>query len=87
LGGILLVAGVLVPGRLGGVYRAWMGLALAISKVTAPIMVGLVYFAILTPTGVLMRLAGRNPLKQKERDGGFWVPAPSGGRSNLETQF
>lgn len=87
LGGVLLVAGVVVPQRLSGVYRAWMGLAAAISKVTSPIVVGAMYFVVMTPAGVLMRVFGRNPLKQQEREGGFWLPAPSGGRSNLETQF
>ena len=87
LGGALLVAGLLVPGRLSGVHRSWMALAHAISKVTAPIMVGAIYFLVLTPIGLLMRLAGRDPLRHRERDGGFWMPAASDGRSDLETQF
>ena len=87
LGGVLLLAGVLVPSRLSGVYRWWMALAAAISKVTSPIVVGAAYFLVLSPIGVLIRLLGRNPLRHRERDGGFWVPAPSGGRSNLENQF
>jgi hypothetical protein len=87
LGGILLVAGLVVPGRLSGVYHAWMGLANAISKVTAPIVVGAVYFLVLTPIAALMRLFGRNPLRHREQDGGFWLPAASNGRSDLETQF
>ncbi len=40
LGGALLLAGLVVPGRLSRVHRAWMGLALALSKVTTPIMIG-----------------------------------------------
>jgi len=87
LGGLFLVAGLAFPGQLSGVHRAWMGLASAISKVTAPIMVGAVYFLVLTPAGLLMRLAGRNPIKQREQNGGFWMPAISGGRSDLETLF
>ena len=87
LGGLLLLAGVLVPGRLSRLHHWWMSLANAISKVTAPIVVGGAYFIVLTPIGALMRLFGRNPLRHRERDGGFWAPAPSGGRSNLETQF
>jgi hypothetical protein len=45
------------------------------------------YFIVMTPVGALMRLIGKNPLRQPERDGGFWIPAPSGGRSSLEDQF
>jgi hypothetical protein len=87
LGGVLLLAGIVVPGRLSGVNRAWMGLATAISKVTAPIMVSAVYFLVLTPIGLVARLLGRNPMRHRDRQGGFWMPAASNGRSDLETQF
>lgn len=60
-------------------------LAAAISKVTAPIMMGVTYFLVMTPIGLLMRLFGRNPLRHRERNGGFWFKA--GGRSDLEDQF
>ena len=73
LGGVLVVLGLLVPGRLGPVYRAWMGLAHALSRVTTPIFMGLVYYLVLTPTGLVLRLLGRNPLGRREQDGGFWV--------------
>jgi hypothetical protein len=87
LGGLLILAGIVVPTRLTRVHTWWMALAHAISKVTAPIAVGGVYFIVLSPIGGLMRLFGRNPLRHRERNGGFWMPAPSGGRSNLENQF
>ena len=87
LGGALLAAGVAIPGRLSGVHRSWMAFGHAISRVTSPIVIGAVYFLVITPTGALIRLFGRDPLRHKERDGGFWVPASSAGRSDLENQF
>jgi len=87
LGGILLLAGLFVPASLGPVQRSWMALAHAISKVTTPIVLSLMYFLVFTPVGWVMRLAGRNPMKHAARDGSYWAPAPSGGRSNLENQF
>lgn len=87
LGGILLLAGLVVPGRLSRAHRAWMALARAISRVTTPVTVGALYFVVLTPVGLLMRALGRNPLRRRERNGGFWVPADSDGRSDLEAQF
>ena len=73
LGGLLFLAGVTIPGRLGAVHRAWMGLALAISRVTTPLFMGLIYFVVLTPTGLLMRLFGKHPLKRRAANGSFWV--------------
>jgi hypothetical protein len=85
LGGALLLAGLVMPRRLGPVYRTWMGFGHAMSRITSPIVLGIVYFLILTPSGLLMRALRRNPLRHRERDGGFWTPAT--GRSNLDTQF
>jgi Saxitoxin biosynthesis operon protein SxtJ len=73
LGGLLLLAGTLLPGRLTAVYRGWMRLGLGISKITTPIFMGLVYFLVLTPLGLVLRLLGKHPLKAREVDGSFWV--------------
>lgn len=58
VGGLLVVAGLVVPTRLGPVERAWMGLAHAISKVTTPIFMGIVYFVVMTPIGFIRRRMG-----------------------------
>ncbi len=73
LAGAFLLAGVLIPSRLAPVFRAWMGLAKMISRVTTPVFMGLVYFLAIVPTGLVMRLAGRNPVRRTEVDGSFWV--------------
>jgi hypothetical protein len=87
LGGALWLAGLLVPGRLGPVYRAWMGFAHLLSKITTPIFMGAVYFLVITPIGLLMRALGRRPLVHSEKNGGFWVAPASGGRSDMTHQF
>lgn len=89
LGGALGLAGVLVPGRLSPVYRAWMGLARALSKVTTPIFMGIVFFGLILPVGLLRRRFGGNPvLRQSRADASFWVTRPAGSRrSDLERQF
>jgi hypothetical protein len=85
VGAILWVAGLLVPSRLGGLHRAWMGLAHAISKVTTPVFLGVIYFAVMMPIGIVMRAAGRNPIRHHSRDGTYW--ARPDGRGNLTNQF
>lgn len=81
----LIVAGLLLPGRLGPVYRAWMSFAYAISKVTTPIFLGIVYFVPITVTGLVMRLLGRNPMRRRDVDGSFWVTTDQS--SDLHRQF
>jgi hypothetical protein len=87
LGGVLWVAGVLLPARLGPVFRAWMGMAHAISKVTTPIFMGIVYFVVLTPTGLVMRLVGLKPIRHAPRDGSFWQSNEGRPRGDLTRQF
>ena len=84
---LLLIAGATIPAQLGPVYRGWMGFAHLLSKFTTPIFMGVVYYLVITPISLLMRLFGKQPMKHAEHNGGFWFAAPSGGRSNLDHQF
>ena len=86
-GALFVLAGALVPGRLGPVHGVWMGLAHALSKVTTPVFLAIVYFGLMLPIGLVMRLAGRRPLAHREVDGSFWKAPVSGGRSDLDHQF
>ena len=87
-GAALLLGGLLVPGRLGGVYRGWMRLALAISRVTTPLFMGIVYFAILTPLALVRRRGGRGRLGVAPGARTGWVDRPAGARrSDLRRQF
>ncbi len=89
LGGVLVLAGVAVPAHLGPIQEAWMAMAHAISKVTTPVFMGLVYYGVITPTGLVMRALGKNPLRHAERDGGFWTTREPGARrsQSMERQF
>ena len=88
LGVTLAIAGLLIPARLGGVHRAWMGIALAISKVTTPLFMGIVYFGLLTPIALVLRLLGRAPLRQPRDVRTYWRDRPPGARrSDLRRQF
>lgn len=88
LGGLLVAGGALIPGRMGPFYRAWMGLALKLSKITTPIFMGVVYFVVLTPVGVVRRAFGHNSLVRRRRES-FWITRPPGAarRSDLSRQF
>lgn len=86
--GAFLIAGALtVPSRLGPVYRAWMALALAISKVTTPVFMSLLYFVVLTPAGAIRRTFGSNPLKRPLTGTNYWVSRDDARRGDLRRQF
>ena len=87
-GAALVVAGLAIPACLGPLQRGWMRLALAISRVTTPLFMGIVYFLVLTPIGIILRLLGRRLLGHPRGAATFWADRPPGERrSDLERQF
>jgi hypothetical protein len=83
------MAGLIIPTSLGPVERAWMALAHAISKLTTPIVMGVMYLLVITPVGALRRSFGGNPLVHSSTAGTFWQPRPEGKRrsNSLSRQF
>jgi hypothetical protein len=84
---VLLLAGLAVPARLGPARAAWMGMALAISKVTTPIFMSAIYFLVITPTALLRRLFGGNPLRRRGRGESGWVDRSEAPPTDLTRQF
>jgi len=89
LGSVLALAGLAIPTHLGPVERGWMKLAHLISKVTTPIVMGVMYLGVLLPVGVLRRGLGGNPLVHARQGQGFWRPRPEGARrsASMQRQF
>jgi hypothetical protein len=82
----LAAAAIVVPARLGPIQRAWMALARAISRVTTPVFMGVVYFVVIMPVGLVMRALGRNPIRHRPANGSFWV-ARTQARGTMSNQF
>jgi len=81
---VSFLAGVLIPGRLEPVRRAWMALGEAIGRVTTPVMMAIVYFLVLTPTGLIRRALVKRPRPLSS----YWHPRPPlPPKSRLERQF
>ena len=91
LAGLLFIAGLVAPSRLGPVERVWMGLARAISRVTTPVLMGIIYFVVLTPTGLLRRALTRRTLSPPRSARTFWVDRKpmelEAARRRMERQF
>ena len=86
LGGLALLA----PGLLSPIHTLWMGGVHALAWVNTRVLLGLVYFVMMTPTGGLMRLAGRDPLDRRLRDRpSYWVERkpPPDPRGAMERRF
>jgi hypothetical protein len=67
LGVLLFVPGLLAPRLLAPVERAWMAFATVLGRVNTRIILGLIFYLVVTPVGLVMRLF-RDPLNRKQGD-------------------
>jgi hypothetical protein len=81
---LFLTASLLRPAILNPLNRAWLWLGLQLHKIVNPIVMGVVFFGTVVPTGVIMRSMGKDLLRlklQPEADS-YWIkrqppgPAP-----------
>lgn len=61
---VLGVWGLVAPRTLNPVYIGWMVFALLLSKITTPLIMGIVFFLVVLPTGLIMRLFRSDALKR-----------------------
>lgn len=75
-GALVALVGGIAPRSVRWLFLGWMYAAYPIGFVVSHVLLALVFFGILTPIGLVMRLAGRDALKlRKEPDAkSHWVP-------------
>lgn len=72
---IFLLAALAAPKWLTPLNRLWMAFGLLLGKIISPIMLFLVYVVAVVPTGLIMRLRGKDPLHRRfDREAAsYWV--------------
>lgn len=87
--GALSLMALAVPIMLQPVYRMWMRFGLMMSKITTPIIMGAVFYLIITPTGLVMKVFSRDPLRRKlvDKESSYRVPSQKPGRESIERPF
>ncbi len=84
----LIVTAALFPSVLRGPKRAWLLLGFLLSLIANPLVLGLMFFGVLTPVGLLMRGIGRDPLRIKPsaRLPTYWIERSHPG-SDMNEEF
>ena len=54
-----------IPALLAVPNRLWMKFGLLLGKIVSPIALGILFYGAITPLGVVMRWAGKDPLRLK----------------------
>ncbi|TAN60913.1 MAG: hypothetical protein EPN20_13160 [Magnetospirillum sp.] len=79
-----LVVSFAAPRLLKPLNRLWFLVGMALHHVVTPVVMGLLFFVTVTPIGLIMRAAGKDPLRLKRDDAAasYWIlrqppgPAP-----------
>ena len=66
--GVLGLMALAIPMALGPVYKGWMKFGLLMSRITTPIIMGVVFYIVLTPMGLIMRLGGKDAMARRLDD-------------------
>jgi hypothetical protein len=61
----LIVPALVAPRILTPAYRAWMKLAEVLAWINTRIVLGVVFYGVVTPIGLVMRLVGRDPMRRE----------------------
>ena len=79
-----LAIALLRPALLAPLNRVWLKLAMLLHRVISPLVLGVLFYLVVAPTGLLMRALGKDPLRLKFDRGSvsYWIerrppgPAP-----------
>jgi hypothetical protein len=79
------------PGLLRPLNRLWMKLATVLHAITSPVLLGVIYFLILTPFAFVQRFMGRDVMRKRfdPRIDSYWIPRepPGPPPESLRNQF
>jgi len=64
LGGVLIVLALAWPRSLAHVYRLWMTVGEVLGWINTRLILGVVFYGLFTPMGLLMRLRGQDPMRR-----------------------
>lgn len=85
-----LVIALAIPRVLRPLNLVWFRLGMAMHMVISPVVMGLMFFVVLTPISLVMRATGKDPLRLKRSDAAsYWIvrqPAGPDGAS-MKNQF
>jgi len=65
IGGIFIIAGIVIPFILKPLQKAWMTFSIILGFFMSRIILTVLFYLVLTPMGLLMRLLGKDLLDQK----------------------
>jgi hypothetical protein len=86
-----LVVSIAAPQILHQGNRLWMGLARLLNRVMSPIIMGLVFYLAVLPTGLILRMLRKDPMRREfePKAESYWIPRtpPGPPAESMSRQF
>jgi len=70
---IFLVATLLAPALLALPNRLWGKLGILMNRVVSPVVLAFLFYVVVTPMGVMMRMFGKDSMRLRGRAGSHWI--------------
>ena len=84
---IFLILGLINSQILTPLNILWFKFGMLLGKFVSPIVMGLVFFLVVTPTGLIMKLFNKDLLKlRKNKNSSYWIKRPET-KSEMKNQF
>lgn len=88
---VLLLLGIVVPSWLGSLKRLWLKLGAVMATLVNPIVLALMFFLVVTPMALVMRIIGKRPLDlaPDRNAASYWIAREASERdgSSMRRQF
>ena len=84
---IFLLLGIINSRFLTPLNLLWFKFGMLLGRIVSPIVMGLVFFLVVTPTGLIMRILNKNLLRLKKKNiKTYWIERSSI-KSDMKNQF
>ena len=84
---IFLVLGLLNSKILTPLNKLWFKFGILLGKLVSPLIMGMIFFLVVTPIGLIMRLLGKDVLNLKyNKNKSYWIEK-NGPKSKMKNQF
>ena len=84
---IFLILGLLNSKILGPLNKIWFKFGILLGKILSPLIMGIIFFLVVTPIGFIMRLLRKDVLNLKyNKNKSYWIEK-NGPKSKMKNQF
>ena len=84
---IFLILGLLNSKILAPLNKIWFKFGILLGKIVSPLIMGIIFFLVVTPIGFIMRLLGKDVLNLKyKKNKSYWIEK-KGPKSKMKNQF